>query len=483
MGAKAIVTGRGLLSSHVSQHGDARPWIVPVGWALLITSILAIGLRSVSWPFGDLYYFLYQATTLSWRETLVRAFGGSVEYRPLLIIGVKLAHQLVGLRLWVYQTLIVLQFAAILGCLLWLFRPPTKTRTIAACIALACVAGLHTSRVLLMFMPLNAHSFGLLLILVATALALLPRSALVEWAFFPFTLMALLIQESGILIVPVLLVLWKMGAPGATRRAVAAVLAASAVYLAIRLGLGAQKAVSTYAETGLGFADVSAERLAEIFANAPWLFWIYNVVASVLTLLVSEPRAGKYRFIEALLHGRVPVWMYVHVVTSLLTTAIVVYGLTTSRITNIRDRYVAAAGVTLLVVGSALGFLYTRDRIGLFAGTGYAMLVYVAISSVLEARVGTPRIRMATTVALVLIGAGWVTRTAEAYFQQRDAALENRLEWTTRYEELGGFRRPQTDLLVMLRKAALERVPADPRSDPPWTYVLFERKFERVPPP
>ena len=202
--------------------------------------------------------------------------------------------------------------------------------------------------------------------------------------------MALLLLESGALIVAVTLVLWRMKAPGASGRAVTATMIASAVYLVVRFGLGAQAATSTYTETGLGFADVSAPQLGEIFANAPWLLWLYNVVASVLTVAASEPRAGKYLFVEAILHGRIPLWMYVHVVTSVVTTGVIVWALATSRISAARDRYIAAAGVTVVILGSALGFLYTRDRIALSAGIGYAMLVYVAVAAVLEGGSGAP---------------------------------------------------------------------------------------------
>jgi hypothetical protein len=79
------------------------------------------------------------------------------------------------------------------------------------------------------------------------------------------------------------------------------------------------------------------------------------------------------------------------------------------------------------------------------------------------------------------MAAGWLIRTGEAYFQLRDAAWENHQEWTTRYEELGGLTRPQTDVLMMLRTGALAKTPADPRRDPRWSYTLFEREFERIP--
>ena len=471
----------------MSQRADTRVWFAPVAWALAITTLSGVALARLSWSFVDLYNLFYRATALSWRETLAYAFGGGVEYRPLLIIGVKLAHQVVGLRAWFYKALVLLQFAAILVGLVQIFQPTTRRRAVAACIALACVAGLHTSRVLFMFIPLNAHSFGVVLLLAGILMALSSHSRLRDWAFLPLTLIALLTLESGVLLVAVMLVLWKMKAPGASGRAVAATLIATVVYVAVRFGLGAQEATSVYTETGLGFYDVSGPRLGEIFGNAPWLLWTYNVVASALTITASEPRAGRFLFIESILHGHVPLWMYVHVLSSVLTTAVIAFAFKTSRIAPGRDRFIAAAGVTLVVAGSALGFLYTRDRIGLSAGIGYAMLVYVAVAAVLEGHQGRPlpvRARGAAGLRLAqacvaVIAAGWLIRTGELYFQLRDAGWENYQEWTTRYEELGGTSRPQTDLLLLLRNEALARVGDDPRNDPAWTYLLFEREFER----
>jgi hypothetical protein len=98
--------------------------------------LLGVAFIGVSWPFNDVYSRFYTATTSSWRDTIVNAFASGVEYRPLFVIGVKLAHQLAGLRLWFYQTLVLLQFAAVLAGLLWILRPLTWKRAAAACIAL-----------------------------------------------------------------------------------------------------------------------------------------------------------------------------------------------------------------------------------------------------------------------------------------------------------------------------------------------------------
>jgi hypothetical protein len=291
---------------------------------------------------------------------------------------------------------------------------------------------------------------------------------------------ALLLLESGVLIVAVTLVLWRMKAPGASGRAVIGTVVASLVYLAVRFGVGAQQALSIYTETGLGFDDASAAYLNATFAHAPWILWIYNVVASLLTVAASEPRAGKYLFVEALLHGHVPYWMYVHVLSSVLTTALIGYAWVTGRVPEPRDRHIAAAGLTLVLGGSALGFLYTRDRIGLFAGVGYAMLVYVAVAAVLERLPARGWGRSLATALVAVLAAGWLLRTGETYLQLRDAGWENYQEWTTRYEELGGPARPQTDILTTLRQEVLERAPDDPRDDPAWTYAVFERKFERT---
>jgi len=289
----------------------------------------------------------------------------------------------------------------------------------------------------------------------------------------------LLLLESGILIVAVTLVLWKMRAPGASGRAALATVIAALLYVAVRFGLGAQVAASTYTETGLGFEDVGAARLGEIFMHAPWMLWLYNMVASILTVAASEPRAGRFFFVNAILHGHVPLWMYVHVVSSVLSTALILYALRTSRISEPRDRFIAAAGLTIVLVGSALGFLYTRDRIAISAGVGYAMLVYVAVAAVLE-RPPVHRVGLVLANACIaIIAAGWVLRTGETYVRMRDAAWANYQVWMSRYEDLGGFTRPQTDILAMLRKAALERAPEDPRNDSEWTYTLFEREYER----
>lgn len=453
-------------------------WLPPA-WALGWTIVLGTAFFSLSWPYVDVVNVLRDATSWGWQDSVRNAFSRDVEYRPLFTLGVKAAYQIVGLRLWLYQALVLLQFAAVLALLIWAFRPVGARRAIAACVALSCVVGLHSTRILFGFWPLNHHSGGLVLLLLATVLALDPRTRPRDWIYLPLTLAALLLLESGLIIAPLLAILWWAGAPGASLRGVLGAAGGVAVYLVIRLGLGTVgDSLGIYTSSGLGFSDVNPETLRNIFEHAPWLFWSYNIVATFLTVLVSEPRAGVYRFVDSLLRGDTAFWQWLQVGSSLLTTAVIVVVLAVSRPASIRDRLLLVTGVTLVVFGSGLGFLYTRDRIALSAGVGYGMLLYVALARVLEGGLpqGAWKRRLAYG-AVAVIGVAWLVRSAETYFQLRDSAWDVHLEWTDRYTELGGPEQPQAEFLRSMRSAALNATPADPRRDPAWTYTLFERRF------
>ena len=72
-----------------------------------------------------------------------------------MIIATRAAYSIGGLHLWFYKTLVLIEFAAVLWMLLVLCNRPGGERAAAACVAIACVVGLHTSRVLFLFLPLN----------------------------------------------------------------------------------------------------------------------------------------------------------------------------------------------------------------------------------------------------------------------------------------------------------------------------------------
>ena len=466
-----------LHQSSVSVTAAGRISWIPFIWCLLVTLLLASALRTIRWSYVDTATNISAAAdTRSWHEVVSDSFTKSAEYRPLLDLGTKAAYQVLGLNLWIYQAVVVLEFALILAVLVVLFRPTRRSQIVAATLALTVVVGLHSSQILFLFVPLNAYSTSMLIVLVVALLATTPRHhGRLEWMLLPLTLAGLLWLELAVLIVPLVGVAWWMKAPGTSWRSVIASLAALGIYMYARIGFAPSIGLGS-PDTGLGFSNISTAESSALFEHARWLFWLYNVGATFATVLVSEPRAGTFRLIGALLAGHVPTWMWLHVLSSVATTAIVGAGLLAIRSRPARDRQIAAFGAVLMAGGSVLGFLYTRDRIALPVGIGYAMLVYVALSSILERKSAT---RAISAVLVLALGICWSIRVGEMYVTLRDVAWDYHSEWD-RPEALASA--AQYPVVARMRAMAVDDPPADPRRDPRWTYAIFERRFVPVDP-
>jgi hypothetical protein len=470
---------------------------IPFLWALVHVALFALVFFKISWSLGDTYSHLAGPALTSWHDAFVDAFTArGREYRPFFTLGIKAAYEAAGTWLPFYQSLVLLLFGALLTLVVWLCRPVGRPRALAACVAISCICGLHTSRILFGFWPLNHYAAVMVTMLVAIGLALHPRTRPHDWVFGLLMLVATLSLEFGILIVPVLTVLWWFGAPGISWRGVTAMLAAIAVYAAIRFTFGDHSGELTlWADSGFGFQNLDANALRARFGDAPWVLWTYNVAGTMLTVLFSEPRDGVYSFVESLLARDMETWQWFQVGSSALTTLVIAAALLRGWPWKERDRLLVVAGCALLVFGSVLSFVYTRDRLGLAGGIGYALLLYVAVGSLLDAsgsgtrdpgsRPTQPLVasafrRKAVTSVLTLVAALWVARSAETWFQLRDTAWDYHVEWTDRFVELGGAQN-STDLMRELRTTALSKTPADVRLDPAWTYFLFERRFHRLP--
>jgi hypothetical protein len=461
------------------QARTSHYWSIPVAWVAVLTFAFAIPFSRETWPFGDTYTVLFKASSLNWRDAFVDAFGRGVEYRPFFSLLVKLLYATVGLRLWFYKGLVLAQFSLILLLLIRLMRPDSSKRMLASLVAISVAAGLHSSQILFSFFPVNHHSLVMLLVLSAATLALDPPRDDLEWPFALLTLCGLFFIEFGLIIPPMLTILYLAGARGTTRKGVIGSWLAFAIYALVRFSLGTQQSVPlVHGDTGIGFERLSPAEILATFENAHWLFFAYNIVATLLTVIASEPRSGRFHFIETQLHGNTPIWLWFHVLSSLATTAFIVWRLSRPGLT-LRDRQLAWLALTLIVLASGLGFLYARDRIALPAGLGYALLLYLAVARLLEETRQRSWARSAATATIGILLTAWLVRDVETWFFVRDAAWDRHREWTDRFTELGGYKRPQTPLLMQLRRAALRAPASDPREDPSWTYLLFERRYDQ----
>ena len=140
--------------------------------------------------------------------------------------------------------------------------------------------------------------------------------------------------------------LWWAGAPGVQRRDVAWGVGGVALYLTVRTTLSRAGADVPwiYTESGFGFGQIDPEGFSDTFGRMPYLFWLYNVMANLMTVLFSEPRGGTFEFIRSVIAGDTPHWRWIHLATSLATTSVGVVMLTRQRL---EGRPAAASGARM----------------------------------------------------------------------------------------------------------------------------------------
>ena len=449
------------------------PWV----WAGLLFAGMVVQFSYHSWTFGDTPYLLYLAKTLNIKGIVIDGFTAEVQYRPLFLVGIDLIHRVVGLNLTVFKAITVVQFAGVLWCLVVLFRVRTGYQALAACLALSCFVGLHTSRILFGFFPLSHHSLALLGLLATAVLGMRAHRTWYPACFFAVCLVLPFVIEIGLLLSPMLVSLWWAGAPGVQRRDVAWGFGGVALYVVVRTTFSSAGADVPwmYYGSGLGFGQIEPDGFSDAFGQAPYLFWVYNVMASLMTVLFSEPRGGTFEFIHTLIEGNTPPWLWIHLSMSLVTTSVGIVVLMRQRLDGHR-RQLLVLGCILILSSSLLGFLYARDRVGLVTGAGYAVLVFLMASLLVES--GT--YRRAGSVALVaVLLAGWTWRSAESMLMVRDRAFESYSAWV-RHDPLHPANTLDPTLFSALHVASIASPPPDPHCTPRWTRRYFQRHLNSL---
>jgi hypothetical protein len=93
---------------------------------------------------------------------------------------------------------------------------------------------------------------------------------------------------------------------------------------------------------------------------------------------------------------------------------------------------VCVATLIAVAASAALGFNYTRDRLGGMAAVFYALAAYYAIRTAAERLVPAPRpVVMSMGVVLVLLAGAWQLRTIGTVEHARLTAFKDRREWIT----------------------------------------------------
>ena len=488
----------GALAMRPGAPPGAGDRVTPGGWACLaLAEIALVGvglgywLYQIEFAYIDVLRLFDYVDGTSWSDVGASLFQGGAQYRPLRMMLIKAVYDGFGPAQVVFRT-IELGAIMLLAMLFFaLCRPRHAASWLGFTAGFCCLVGLHTARPMLAsplplgypLLPVSILVFGSLLLLRRR-----PHPA-VDAAAFVLSIIALFLIEAGIVVAVLWLVAGACRWGGARWRTAACAVLAVAPYVAIRLLTNDAPLPGPFSdETGLLFQEnVTPAELARLFAGRAWLLYGYNIGSTLLTVVLSEPRAGVFVAGDAVVHGTpVVAWQLVNWTTSGLATALIlVAAIGWWRGRDEETRRLVVLCLVVLFVSSALSYQYTRDRIPGVGGACYALLLGLATEALWtrRARLSRRAPRVGLAVLLVLLAAGWALRAAGTVVWARDTAWSVRDEWTDRYERLtaspsGETRRARRTIVLReeLRRRALARPLRDPREDPEWMRVLFERQ-------
>jgi hypothetical protein len=330
---------------------------------------------------------------------------------------------------------LVLLFVGVAGARTW-------TDVTALAFALAVLTGMRTfSGMFREAYPTN-HFLTISTYAVATyALARSRGGRLADVAAVAFLVVSLLTLESGVLVLAVAVAAAAAGARGISRPALGAMALVLAGYACFRVGyLGLHTAGLGEHATGLWASVISpSEQVARFGAN-PLPLYAYNVVMSGLSVLLSQPSAGRWTVAEAWLRGRLSPVFVVEIGSSVLTTALIAW-YAFGREAAGRRRWrepVVVVFAAVLVANAAVSWAYAKNEIIGTAGVFYALAAFAAARAWLvqptsaDATAGKPpRWPAGAVVALLaIVSTAWAVRDAGLHFKLRHTAFVSRSEWS-----------------------------------------------------
>lgn len=454
------------------------------GYGLALTVAAALGHFLLGLPIqvSDSFGNMLQLSA-SWSDLLRQKFTQPGFLRPLLWGELKAIYDLSGgnYTVW-FRWAHVVQGVALAMLFVALVRTRTWRDAVGLPSGFAVLLGMHTfAGTVTEAFPSNMY---LTVVIACVAAGVVAFSSHRWWndvlAVLLF-LVAVLTLETGLLVWVVCAGAALLGARGLSRAGLAVMTGLLGVYFAARffvLGVGSPSLLER--SSGFGFTVLDPPELVARFGDNPLPFYTYNVVASLLSVLVSEPRSGVYRAAQALTAGHVPPATMVAVAASLGAVALLARmawlrrGEWRARRFDHDDRLVLLFGM-VLVANAAISYPYTKDVIMAPAGVFLAAAVAAAarhLYTTIPAR-ATTRGMVMLTVALAVLTSAWSVRALGLHGQLRAAAITERLDWAYIESDIaeGVAHAPDASaraLLEQLRGDALIARPAPPPLDLPF---------------
>jgi hypothetical protein len=373
------------------------------------------------------------------------------------------------------------------ACLL-LFTRALRVRTVAdlcaAAFALTVVTGLHTFRSTVQeAFPINHFLEIAVMALVMLNLSQARPRLVVDLSALVLFVIAALTLESGLLVWVVAVTAWLLGLRGVSMRGVVAMTVLLAGYFVLRFGVlsvGTPGLIER--SSGFLFDVLDPPELERRFGDRLIVFYAYNVVASALSVLASEPQSGVFVTIGSWLSNRLTAGVALSFITSLVTTALIVVAavqvLRRYRASDSSDRLILLFAA-VLAANATLSYAYTKDDIMSVSGMFYGLAAYAAIRFLIDRVTPANRLIAATlTTAILVTGMAWSVRSVGIHHVARTYAFKARNDWAT---QPGNWKRSgrwpadarSQELITNLRNDALSMKMPNPYFEPPWMERLW----------
>ena len=475
--------------------GAARRWQVSTWlFGAVIATTLSASVLAIPVQVTDSIVPLLQAEQSQSVMAAMRSSVGSQGYfRPLRIGQIQALYSLAGETHYtaVFKGFHVLLVLALVAGFVSVLRVRSATDFLVAVFAMTVLTGHHAFLgTVWEAYPIN-HFLEIGVFCVFTLV--LSRSSGGWWvdalAVLTFAASALTL-ESGLLVWVVLVAAWLAGWRGVSGRAVGIVSALLCAYVYLRF-VYFTTGMPTLVERESGFwnARLSTEELVERFGANPWIFYAYNVVASFVSVLFAEPRAGVYSIpLQWQRDGSLSPATIVTVSTAVATTALMIWAAWSRVLGWCRARFDDTGRflfVVFAVIGAnaAISYGYTKDEIMSPGGMFYALGAFAAVRQAVHSAGGrtTASWRQGLlAVALLVVAVGWVVRDVGTYYNMQRMASLVRNEWVgvdkwLQNEEATPTNDAQRRIVRVLRDDAIAKFGSNSYFFPLWAERWLQR--------
>jgi hypothetical protein len=463
-----------------ASHVDARVRWLSYVYALTVGLALGHFLLGLPIQLTDSFGNMLKLSG-SWSELLYGEFTQNAYLRPLLWANLKLVYELSGgdYFTW-FRGVHVVQVLVLVALYVALVRPRAMLDVAILPFGLAVLFATHTfAGTIREAFPINTYMTILILCLAAAIVALGRHRWWNDVVAMLLFVAASLTVETGLLVWVIFVGAALVGARGVSWPGLAGLVVLLLGYFYIRFALfdvgspGLEERSS-----GFGFGVLDPDALVARFGDDPTWFYLYNVVTSILSVLLSEPTAGVFRVTAALVQGDVDPAMILNLIATASVTAVIgVFVWRRREVLRSRqfdrdDRLVALFGM-MLIANAVISYPYTKDVIMSPAGAFFAVAAFVALRNLLPALPDRldPRLAAIAVAAALLVSGTWAVRVIGTHLNLRTGAYVERNEWvyaeSSLAEEGVVLADPDRRLMQQLRDAAIYVHPPPPPLDPP----------------